>query len=114
MKEKGQALIEFIMILPVMLILVFTVVDFGRIISLKSDLENVTSDAILFYEEGKVEDEINDIIKAKDEDIKITIINKDDYAILSATKTIKPITPGLSYIAKDVFNVKASRVIKNE
>ena len=35
--EKGQALVEFIIILPVFLLLVFCVVDFGRIISLKNE-----------------------------------------------------------------------------
>ena len=38
--NKGQALVEFVIILPITLILIFCVIDFGRIISLKSDLES--------------------------------------------------------------------------
>ena len=38
--NKGQALVEFIIILPIFLLLIISVIDFGNIISKKYSLEN--------------------------------------------------------------------------
>ena len=38
--NRGQALVEFIIILPVFLLLIISVIDFGNIISKKYSLEN--------------------------------------------------------------------------
>lgn len=112
--EKGQALVEFVLILPITLILIFCVVDFGRVISLKNDLENKTSDIVMLYQNGKTLDEIDSIINKEQNGIKIDASYNEDYITISVTKKIKPITPGLSYIKKELFDVSTSRVIKNE
>ena len=113
--KKGQALVEFVLILPVMLMIIFCMIDFGRVISLKSDLDGVCFDAITFYQNGKDKDEIVNILSKNEiKDIKLDIEVKDDYIVISATKKINTITPGLTYIKKDIFNVTESRVIKNE
>ena len=91
--NKGQALVEFIIILPITLILIFCVVDFGRIISTKGELEDKTQDIVTFYENGKTLEEINLIMDNKD--IKIDLKNNGDYVNLTINKKIKPITPGL-------------------
>ena len=44
--NKGQALVEFVIILPVMLLLIFSIIDFGIVIYEKNNLENVISDAV--------------------------------------------------------------------
>lgn len=112
--EKGQALVEFVLILPITLILIFCVVDFGRVISLKNDLENKTSDIVMLYQNGKTLDEIDSIINKEQNGIKIDASYNEDYITISVTKKIKPITPGLSYIKEELFDVSTSRVIKNE
>ena len=114
MNKKGQALVEFIIILPIMILLIFCVVDFGRVISVKSELENVTSDAVMLYQNGKLPDEINEILVKNDTKLKLTYEVKEDYITITSSKKLKPITPGLSYIPVNVFDVSASRVIKNE
>ena len=110
--SKGQALVEFIIILPISLILLFCIIDFGRIISLKSELEGKTQDIVLFYENGKSIEEIDSIMNNKD--IKVELVVNGSYDTLTISKKIKPITPGLSYIMDDAFNVKVSRVIRND
>ena len=113
--KKGQALVEFVIILPVLLMLIFCVVDFGRIISLKNELENLSSDAVLLYENGKGEDEIKDIFKENNkQDINISILVKEDYTTIKLSSKIKPITPGLTLIKEEIFDVETSRVIRNE
>ncbi len=113
--NKGQALVEFIIILPIILLLVFSIIDIGRVISLKSDLESITSDAVMLYQEGKTPDEINELINVdRKEKVKITTTSTTDYVTIKSELSIKPITPGLSLIAKKVFDVETTRVIKNE
>ena len=41
MNKKGQALVEFVIILPVIILLFFGAVDFGRIIIKTNELENL-------------------------------------------------------------------------
>ena len=36
MNKRGQALIEFVLVLPVLLLLIFAFIDFGRIIVCKN------------------------------------------------------------------------------
>lgn len=110
--DKGQALVEFVIILPVALILLFCVIDFGRVISVKSDLENVASDAITFYQDGRTQEDITRIINKND--VSIIVDEQGEYTSIKVSKKIKPITPGLSYIVKDVFDININRVIKNE
>lgn len=113
--NKGQALVEFVMILPIFLLLIFTIVDFGRVIISKSELEDTASDVISFYYGGKTEEEINYLINKENlDDIKIKISNREDYVVVNTSKTIEPITPGLSKILKKVFDIEVTRVIYNE
>lgn len=110
--NKGQALVEFVIILPITLILIFCVIDFGRVISLKSDLEGKIDDVVTLYQSGDSMEEINNVVNIKD--VETSLKENGDYINVTLTKKIKPITPGLSYIADKVFNVNVTRVIKNE
>ena len=49
MNKKGQALVEFILILPVFIFLIFSVYDFGIIFNKKNALENISTDIIELY-----------------------------------------------------------------
>ena len=41
MNRKGQALVEFVLILPIFILMLFAIVDFGMILSKKNELENM-------------------------------------------------------------------------
>ena len=49
MNNKGQALIEFVLILPVFLFILFAIIDFGMIFSTKSNLESDSTDIVSLY-----------------------------------------------------------------
>ena len=113
--KKGQALVEFVIILPIFILLVFCLIDFGRIISIKNDLENKISDVVTFYQNGNSKDEIIQLINKNSKDkINIEFVTEDEYVTINLVKKINPITPGITYIKKDLFDVSVSRVIKNE
>lgn len=113
--NKGQALVEFVIILPVTLMLIFGIIDFGRVIYVKNNLENINSDVVDFYKNGKTKDEITSIINSnKKDEVDISISVRQDYTNIMISQRIKPITPGLSLIADKIFDVKTQRVIRNE
>ena len=59
--RKGQALIEFVLILPVFLMILFTIVDFGNILFSKNKLESTSSDLVRILYRGKnVQEVLND------------------------------------------------------
>ena len=49
MNRKGQALVEFVLILPIFIMILFVIYDFGNIFSNKSKLENISSDIVDMY-----------------------------------------------------------------
>ena len=44
MNRKGQALVEFVLILPIFIMILFSIVDFGMIFNKKNELENISID----------------------------------------------------------------------
>ena len=58
--------------------------------------------------------EIGEYPGGVNKDVKVLLDIKGDYANITVSKKIKPITPGLSYIINKVFDVEVTRVVKNE
>src|SRR5574344_12742 len=104
MNSKGQALVEFVIILPITLLLIFTIIDFGRVIALKSELQNVASDAVTMYQNGKTDAEIKNFVETNEteKNLNFDISKSDKYATIKVSKTITSMTPGLTKIAKNV------------
>ena len=53
MNRKGQALVEFVLILPVFLMILFTIVDFGNLLHSKTELQNQNVSKIMLTIEDK-------------------------------------------------------------
>ena len=51
--KKGQALVEFVIIMPIIMMLLFVIIDFSNIFYQKNHLENITNDIVTFKESGK-------------------------------------------------------------
>ncbi len=113
--NKAQALIEFVLILPVLIMIIFAVFDFGRIYVAKNKVENITSDAIRYIEADKDFDDIEEIIK-KDNDIDELNITVEDesYLMIYISKKIAYITPGINLILGDNYEILSVRVIPYE
>ncbi len=110
MNERGQALVEFIIILPIFLILVLGVIDLGKILYNRTMLEGVMNDVISMYEKGISTDEI-----LSDLDLSDTLLQvKKDEDILQfhLTKEIDIVTPGLNLIFDNPYSLLVSRSIQ--
>lgn len=110
MNNKGQALVEFILILPVFIMILFVIVDFGMIISTKSSLENRSTDIIEHVKKDKSEKEIKDLYK----EIEINIDNDEDYIKVILTDQVNIMTPGLNRVLGDPYIVKVERFVYND
>lgn len=110
MNNKGQALIEFILILPLFLMILFVMVDFGVIFSSKSKLENSSYDIVELLNDGTSIEEIRSIYP----DLEVNLIVQNSYMKLSLDQKVDLITPGLNRILDDPYPISVERVIPYE
>lgn len=104
---KGQALIEFILILPILLILTIGIFDLFNIQNKKYDLENDLDYITELYMNNK-EDEINTYLNKNDITLEKNI--NGEFIELKLTKKVKLITPLLNKILDNptIISVKRS------
>ena len=77
--NKGQALVEFVLILPVLLLILLVVVDFGNLLYSKNKLENDSADIVRI-----IKNESNIELKNEYPDIKVKVEDyKDNYKKLT-------------------------------
>ena len=91
MNRKGQALVEFILVFPLLLLVLFAIIDFGLIINKKNELENKSVDIVTLLKNGKSIEEIKIIIS---EDVNV-------------------MTPGLNLVLGNPYRVEVERNIPN-
>jgi len=109
--NRGQALVEFIVILPIFLLLIISIIDFGNIISKKYSLENEIDTISDMYKDGKYE-QINTYIKEKD--IKLSYENDNELININLSKDIKIISPMLNLIFGKTYEINVEKSIYNE
>ena len=107
MNNKGQALIEFVLILPIFILILFAVIDFGIIFNKKSSLENDSVDIINLYKNGKSLNELDELY----EDNKIDISNDGEYYKFTISTSINLITPGLNRILGEPYVIYVERIV---
>lgn len=108
MNRKGQALVEFVLILPIFIMILFVIYDFGNIFSSKSNLENVSADIVDMYR--------NDVSKAdimsEYSDLSIDFsLYEDKYTKIIIEKEILIMTPGLDRILGKRYKIKIERIV---
>lgn len=109
MNKRGQALIEFVLILPILLLIIFACIDFGRIITCRVHLEGMMNDVVKLSSEN--ENKIDNYLKS-DSTYKIKYTKKtgEFNKVILETK-LDLITPGLKNILKNPYKVTVERSI---
>ena len=109
MNKRGQALVEFVIILPILLLIIFAFIDFGRIIVCKNHLEGVMSEvANLDTEEAK------EYLKNDNEYQISYTVKTDKYKNITLSAKLNLITPGLKKILSNPYVVEVERSIVYE
>jgi len=113
MKRNGQALVEFIIVLPVLIVILLGIVDFGLIFVHKNSLENNLKEVTDIWKDTKSLEEVNLYLERIDEDIKFTIEENDELSELFLETNYNVATPGLNLVLGNPYKIKVSRVIYN-
>lgn len=112
MNNKGQALVEFVLILPVFILLIFSFIDVGKIILCKNELESAMNEVSLLVRNDTRNDDINLYLNNNyNRDISFKIVDGEFKKIILSTK-VKLTIPGLNRIFNE--NIKVERSIINE
>jgi len=106
--NKGQALVEFIAILPILLLIIMAIIDFGNIFTKKYSLENDLDIISNMYKENDYTS-INDYVNSKN--ININYEKDNEFMVINLSKTIKINTPILNNIFGKDYNITTSRVV---
>lgn len=111
MNNKGQALVEFIVILPVLLLIIMAICDFGNIILKKYSLENDLDTVVELYNSDKVSD-INNYIN--DNNLSIEYSKASSFTKIVLSKKVNINTPLLNNILGKDYKVTVSRSVIND
>ena len=98
MNKRGQALVEFVLVLPILIFLLLALVDISRMMIMKNHLESVLSSVD------------KETITINDKEYNIQFEKKDNYVYLKSC--IDVITPGMNKILGNPACVTTSKEIK--
>lgn len=96
--NKGQALIEFTLILPIIILLLMYIIAFGKITLQKQSLESNIDLITTLYKEKK-QQELNNYITEKN--IKIEYSKNEDLTTIKIEQNIKTNIPLINKILGD-------------
>lgn len=102
-KNSGQALIEFVLILPVILLILLYIIEFGRITLKKQQLESDMDLIVTLYEEKK-EQELNNYIL--NNNITINYNKQNDLTTIEIKQNIKSNMPLINKIMGNTITTK--------
>ena len=106
--SKGQALVEFIIIIPVLILIISAMIDFGNIIYQKYKLENDLDTIVDMYKLNK-ENEINEYVSTLNANIEYN--NDTRYTKIILKKDININTIILNNIIGNIYEIEVDRTI---
>ena len=106
MNRRGQALVEFIIILPILILILFSIFDFGNIMYNKSKLESTITDII-----NLISNDNNTLYN----DVKVEVLKYDDkFDKVMVSKKVNVYSPVLVPFMGKSYLIKTERIIPHE
>jgi Flp pilus assembly protein TadG len=105
MGNKGQALVEFILVLPILILLIFGMIEIGNLVYQKYKLETHVDSVIELYEN---EEELLESYKEKN-DIDVLFSKSGNLVTVTISKDFSLITPGVTNFIGNPIHLKAER-----
>lgn len=109
--NRGQALVEFTIILPILLLILMAMIDFGNIIQKKYSLESSLDTVVTLYR-NKDNDDLKKYLDS--EKIKVKYEENDKFTKIILTKEVDVVTPLLNNIISNPYVISVERQIYNE
>ena len=113
LNKKAQALIEFVLLLPIIVLLLFSFIDILHLLVVRNETNDKFSDEIELVE-NKKETVVEMEKHLKKKDIKLSYEYDDKYITIYATYKFKWISPVTDIVLKDRNTIKLKRVIPIE
>lgn len=113
LNNKGQSLILFVTVLPVLLLIAIFVIDMGRVIVKEQELNNI-SNIVLDYgldnlDKVDISNELQELVKLNNSEIdEVNVFVEDNKIKLKLKDNVDGIFSNLINIS--IFNVKSSYV----
>ena len=109
MNNKGQTLVIFVIILPILLIMLTLIIDLGFLYIEKRNISNNVYDSVEYYLENIDDEEVKtDVEKLLNKNIKniedIKIIENEEYVEIHLTKTRKSLYSIITHDTKISIN----------
>ena len=116
MNNKGQALVIFLILLPILLGLCALVIDSAYIVANKNKLTNINEIAIRDTLDGKSKKEVEEEIKINDKNIEIMSFKKEDNKVsIHLQNNIKSIFGSIIGYEKYEINSKLTgKIVDNK
>ena len=114
MNNKGQVLVIFIIILPILLLVLGFVIELGLVSVEKRKIDNNVYDAVCYYKENIDKEDVlektKNLLNNNLDDINIQITNNDIYVDIEVSKKYKE---KFNFISKD-YEIKIIYKIDKE
>lgn len=114
LNHYGQALIEFVLLLPIFVFMLFALIDLGKLFYLKNSMESKMEDVITIYSTEKNIAYVQEKLNLTKEKMDLKIQNEENYLHFFLEKEIDFITPGFHLIFKNPYKIETKRVISYE
>lgn len=109
--SKGQALVEFVIVVPILIFIIMAIIDFGNITIKKMRLENNLESIVSLYKKNNLS-EINNLTTK--ENISFSYNTNQDMTTLTLRQNVKIFTPFLNLVLGTNYSLETSRVIYEE
>ena len=111
MNKKGQALVEFVLILPVLLLIIMAMIDIGNIFLTKYDLNNDLDTVTNLYQNNDIK-ELG--VYLANENLTLDDKSLNGMTTLTIKKTIEINARILSNVLGKNYEVETSKVIYDD
>ena len=105
-KNSGQALVEFVIILPIILVILLYIIEFGKITLKKYELESNMELITELYKDKKT-DELNNFVRSNN--IIISYSKNNDLTTITIKKNIKSNMPIINKVLGN--NIETKRTV---
>lgn len=112
--RKGQALVEFVIIIPIVIYLIMCIVDLMMILNYRNNLESKIENVIKIYEGNNNSNEIYEYLNKDLKNVTYSSKNDNKYTYIELEMDYEFITPGLNIVLGNNYKIKCERVILNE
>ncbi len=98
--KRGQALVEFVLILPILIFMILAFIDISRLMIMKNHLESL------------LQDTTNATTSINDQEYNISVLKQDGFITLKSC--IDVITPGFNKVLGNPSCISVSKEIRKE